>query len=203
MKTYAFLLFIALLALSLCFLPAGLVAHAAAESPAPQIEAVAGIVAPSSSADLLGDLVAFLTAAGVVVGMGYATRDNAFKNTKALPNGAATVAGDGFNLGLSSKGELVVPCELRIEAPALATADLPNTETMTYSVYHAESSDYSDEVLLYGSVLVQTGAGGAGAAAKNENVRLPVDVSSYVRVKATNSGAGDASDKSFTTRLVF
>jgi len=136
-------------------------------------------------------------------GMAYSTKDANLKKTIALPNGAATVATAGIDLQNGSKGDFVAECELEIVAPALDVGDLPNTETMIYHVYAAASSDFSDETLLYGNVITQTGAGGAGAAAQTKQVRLPVDVDRYLRVKAVNSGAGDASDKSVIAQLVF
>jgi len=128
-------------------------------------------------------------------------KDAALEVTKALPNGAASVNSAGIDLGLATEGQHLSECELVIEAPALATADLPDTKTMTYKVEHsADNSSYAD---LFLSVIVQTGAGGAGAVAATKRLRLPVDVRRYVRVTATNSGTGDASDKSLTAGLRF
>jgi len=50
-------------------------------------------------------------------------------------------------------------------------------------------------------VLVQTGAGGAGAAAATARFAIPSDCERYVRVTATNSGTGDASGASMTVNL--
>lgn len=133
--------------------------------------------------------------------MGFSLNDEQLKVTKALPNGAATVASDGFDLGHGTKGDFLADCELEIAAPALAVADLANGDTMTYDVYHDTAADFSSETLLFDNVITQTGAGGAGAAAQTVSRRLPVDVKRYVRVKATNSAAGDASDKSLTARI--
>jgi hypothetical protein len=128
-------------------------------------------------------------------------RDAELQVTKALPNGAATVNSGSIDLEHSTNGVHVADCELLIEAPALATADLPDTKTMTYDVEHSDDdSSFSD---LANGVLVQTGADGAGAAAATARVRLPSTVKRYVRVVATNSGTGDASDKSMTAGLVF
>ncbi len=128
-------------------------------------------------------------------------RDAELQVTKALPNGAATVNSGSIDLEHSTNGVHVADCELLIEAPALATADLPDTKTMTYDVEHSDDdSSWSD---LANGVLVQTGADGAGAAAATARVRLPSTVKRYVRAVATNSGAGDASDKSVTAGLVF
>lgn len=137
--------------------------------------------------------------------MGFKLQDDdaSVKKTRALPNGAATVAADGFDLGHGSRGDHVADVELQIEAPALVVGDLADAATMTYDVYHDTASDFGSEALLMDNVITQTGAGGAGAAAQTKAVRLPVDVNRYVRVKVTNSGAGDASDKTATIRLLF
>ena len=133
---------------------------------------------------------------------GPQTRDVALKVTKALPNGAATIITDGIDLGHSTNGQPPANVELLIEAPALVVGDLGNADTMKYEVFHDTVSTFGSEVSLYGVVLTQTGAGGAGAAAASKRVALPSDVGRYIRVKATNSAAGDASDKSVSVSLL-
>lgn len=134
---------------------------------------------------------------------GFLVKDKSLSVAKALPNGAATIATDGIDLGLSSKADNHLPLELLIEAPALATAELPDTKTMKYEVYHDSDSAFGTETSLYGVVLTQTGAGGGGAAAATKRVALPSDVKRHLRVKAVNDGAGNASGKSVTASLVF
>lgn len=133
---------------------------------------------------------------------GFGIRDADLSKTKALPDGAATIATDGLFLNTDDRSTFTKNVELQITAPVLTTAELPDTETMTYDVYHDDASDFSGEVLLAGSVVVQTGAGGAGDAAATGRVRLPTTVKPYIRVKATNSGAGDASGKSVVMDLL-
>jgi len=133
----------------------------------------------------------------------YRVADAELKETKALPNGAATVATDTFDLGHGDRGDVPGNFELKISAPALATADLGDGDTMTYSVQHGDKADGSDAADLLPSVIVQTGADASGAPAATQQVRLPVDTKRYVRVTATNSAAGDASDKSMTAQLLF
>lgn len=130
-------------------------------------------------------------------------KDAQLKKTTALPNGAASVTSAALDLGTSSTSEFLAPCELLIEAPALVVGDLANGETMKYDVIHSDNSDLSSPVTLAKEVLVQTGAGGAGAAAAECRYRPATNVKRYIGVKATNSGAGDASDKSMTMSLVF
>jgi hypothetical protein len=130
-------------------------------------------------------------------------RDAALQVTKALPADASTIYTAGLDLEHDATGVFVADCELLIESPALAVADLANGETMTYKVQHADESDFSDAEDLADAVLVQTGADGAGAAAAETRFHFPSTVKRHVRVGATNSGAGDASDKSLTAGLVF
>ena len=128
-------------------------------------------------------------------------RDAELQVTKALPGSATTIYTDSIDLEQDTTGVFVADCELLIEAPALVVGDLANGETMTYNVEHSDDDEsFSD---LANGVLVQTGADGAGAAAAEARLRLPSTVKRYVRVAATNSAAGDASDKSVTAGLVF
>ena len=128
-------------------------------------------------------------------------RDAELQVTKALPGSATTIYTDSIDLEQDTTGVFVADCELLIEAPALVVGDLANGETMTYDVEHSDDDEsFSD---LANGVLVQTGADGAGAVAAEARLRLPSTVKRYVRVAATNSAAGDASDKSVTAGLVF
>jgi len=135
--------------------------------------------------------------------MGYAVKDTALKVTKALPNGAATVYSDGIDLGHGSKGDFLANAEFKVSAPALTTAQLPDTKTMTYTLQHDDAAGFGTVADLLPGVIVQTGAGGAGAAAATFTIRLPVDVKRYVRVKAVGSAAGDASAASMTFEVLF
>lgn len=129
--------------------------------------------------------------------------DKSLKVTKALPDGATNVTSDGIQVKSSTDGKLLAPCELLIEAPALATAALPDTKKIVYDIEHADASDFSGVATLQAAVLTQTGAGGAGDDAAEVRFRLPTDVKKYVRVKATNDGSGDASGSSLTASLLF
>ena len=124
--------------------------------------------------------------------------DLALQVTKALPSGASTVATDGIDLENSANAHHSGGFELLVQAPALVVGELADTETMKYDVYHDTAVGFGTEALLLRDVVVQTGAGGAGAAAQNVAVALPSHVSRYVRVKATNSAALDCSGKTLT-----
>lgn len=150
-----------------------------------------------------GTLPAIVLLAAAGLAMAFNLADTQTKVTKALPNGAATVASDGIDLGLSTRSNFAAQVELVINAPALATGDLGDADTMIYDVYHDDAAGFGTESLLFDNVITQTGAGGAGAAAVEKRLKLPSNVKRYIRVKATNSDAGDASDKSFTAQLKF
>lgn len=133
--------------------------------------------------------------------MSFAVRDAALSVTKALPSGASAVNSDGIDLGHGTTGEHLAKCELLIEAPAVTTAMLADTATIKYDV--ADSADNSSFSTIAATVLTQTGASSAGAAAASKRFRLPTTVRRYVRVTATKSAAGDASSVSMTVSLVF
>ncbi len=130
--------------------------------------------------------------------MGFKLKDANLKGTQALPNGAANVSGAALDLGLTAFGDLLANVEFLLTAPALTTTEQPDAKTMTYDVIHSDNADLSSSVTMYPGVLVQTGAGGAGAAGATFTFRVPVDVKRYVGIKATGSAAGNSSTKSLT-----
>lgn len=124
--------------------------------------------------------------------------------TKALPDGAATVNGDGIDLELLTKrGAFLAECELEIAGPLLTTTELPDTKTMKYDVQCDADVEFGSPKTLAKEVLVQTGAGGAGAAAATARFRIPSDCEQYLRVTATNDGAGDCTGKDMTNSILF
>lgn len=133
--------------------------------------------------------------------MGYAVKDALVKNTRALPASAsATVDGAAIDLGHSGKGDFVQKCEFKLSAPAVNATMAPDTRTFTYSIIHSDNADLSSPAVLYSSVIVQTGAGGAGAAAAEATVRLPVDVKRYVGVRIV-SGASTTNASAVSATL--
>lgn len=130
-------------------------------------------------------------------------KDTGLQVTKALPNGAASVTTDAIDLGHGANGQFLAQCELLIEAPALVVGDLADAATMKFDIVQSANSDLSSPTVVAKEVLVQTGAGGVGAAAAAARFRPATNSARYVGVKATNSGVGDASDKSVTVSLVF
>jgi len=121
-------------------------------------------------------------------------RDASLKITRALPADDTAVLSDPIDTGKStSLGAQVANIDYELAAPALATGQLADTKTMTYDVVHGDAADLSDAVDLYPGFIVQTGAGGAGAAAATKLFRIPSDAKQYVGFRVTPSAAADAS----------
>ena len=110
----------------------------------------------------------------------------------ALPNGAATTVSDPIDL--AGVDPVLAPFELEAVSPLVDTADLPDAQTLTYDLEHADTSGGTYSVAC-GAFLVVTGAGGVGAAATTGRVRVASTSKQFVRLSVTKSGAGDASDK--------
>jgi len=136
----------------------------------------------------------------------FNVRDALMIKSDALPNAAETTkAGTPLDLGaLTARGARLERCELLLTAPALATAILPDTKTMTYSIESAIDAAFTNPITLAGGCLVQTGAGGAGAASSTFRLKLPSNCAEFVRAKAVSGAATtDASALSMTLALVF
>jgi hypothetical protein len=137
----------------------------------------------------------------------YSQQDKLLSETKAMPAAASTtVTFTGIDLGHGSRGMVPGECELKIELPALTLAMVPNTKTITVSVYHDDAVAFGSEALLFpAGVIVVTGATGTDPApARSLSLRLPGSVKRYVRVKIV-SGADvtDCSAVSATVSLRF
>lgn len=136
---------------------------------------------------------------------GQNLKDATLKLSLALPNGSASasVVVSGIDTGKSTtQGFQSGDIELLLSGPALNTTQLPDTKTMIYDLLTSDNADMSSPVTVAKEVLKQTGAGGAGAAAATQKMRLPDDAKRYVGFQATNSGAGDASGASATLEVV-
>jgi hypothetical protein len=125
--------------------------------------------------------------------MGFKVKDAQLKGTLALPSGASSVYGAAIKLDNTSRGQFMAGVEWLITAPALVVGKLADASTMKYSVTISANADGSSPTIVYPDVIVQTGAGGAGAVGATKTVRLPLDVTGYVALKITNSASADAS----------
>jgi hypothetical protein len=135
--------------------------------------------------------------------MTFQVEDASLQRPITLPNGANTTNSNGIDLESQPGGSFVADTEVVINAPALTTGQLGDTQTITYSLRHSPNADFSGDSELYGGLIVQTGAGGAGAAAAERRVRLPTNVHRYVRLRAVKTGASNASTASGSMKLVF
>lgn len=133
---------------------------------------------------------------GTVVGLA----DKTLIVTKALPNGAASITSDAIDL--ASNGEFLADCEFELTVPALTTTELGDTQTITYIVETAPTSAFSSITTLNSALAVSTGAGGAGDVAVSKRFRVPTGVARYIRIKATKTGATNASTASLTFKLL-
>ncbi len=124
--------------------------------------------------------------------------DASLKDSFALPNGAAATQSDGIELPQGANGHFVAGHECLIEAPAMATGVMGDGKTMIYSVETDSDPEFGSPTVIIPEIMRQTGAGGAGCAAKSQRFRLPANVERYVRVKATGSTTGNASSASAT-----
>lgn len=131
---------------------------------------------------------------GTVVGL----RDKTLTQTKALPNGAASTVTDGFDLETTT-GEFLADVELELSVPALTSTQVADTQTIAYTVEMSATSGF-DTATAIGTLTTVTGSSGVAATLKR--FRLPTTVQRYVRVKATKTGASNASTASMTVALV-
>ena len=135
-------------------------------------------------------IAALLCCMGAVLGLA----DQSLKVTTALPNGAVSVTGTAIDL--ESTAEFLADVEFEVFAPALTVTQLGDTQTITYIVETASEPTFSSPTTFISSLFVQTGAGGVGAATNTKRFRLPTTTLRYVRIKATKTGATNASTAS-------
>jgi hypothetical protein len=143
-----------------------------------------------------------LTALGAI---GFLMKDALLKVTRALPAAAgATVNSTGIDLQEGTRGDFLADCEVLVSAPALTTTMAPDTRTMTYNIQHDTDSAFGTAVTIASGLIVQTGAGGVGAAATTARFRLPTNVKQFIRLQIV-SGASttDSSAVSATMELLF
>jgi hypothetical protein len=136
--------------------------------------------------------------------MSHKQQDAELNVSRALPAAAsATVNSSAIDLGHATGEKLHADCEFEVVAPALTTTMAPDTRTMTYKIQHDTDPAFGTAVDIAPTFIVQTGAGGAGAAAETKRWRAPSDVKRYVRLVIT-SGASitDSSAVSATFKLL-
>ena len=132
----------------------------------------------------------------------HSVQDATLSNTIALPAAAnTTVNGGTIDLGLlHGISERPRDCEVLLSAPALNTAQLPNSDTLTYSILSGALANTL--TALASSVIVQTG--NAGAAASSFRFRLRADCPRFIAARAVSGiNTADMSAASMTFQLLF
>lgn len=120
--------------------------------------------------------------------------DATLSNDTALPNGASTTVTsavidlDAFSKTNPPSGVRQANVEPSAFVPALSTAILPDTKTMTTTIETSDDAAFGSGIRTIAGPVVQTGAAGAGAPLILLQTRLPGDCSRYVRAKVV-SGA--------------
>lgn len=147
-----------------------------------------------------------VAALGTSFSGGFGVQDANQSLTLALPNAASTTVNSTNSLDTmcSSIGDFLAKSEVLITAPALNTTVLPDTKTMTYALLASNNSNMAGAVVVINSAIVQTGAGGVGAAAATERIRLPTNIGSaygrYIGLQAV-SGANTTNAATLTAKL--
>lgn len=147
--------------------------------------------------ETLGTVTMSIGIVGTVLGL----QDKTLIITQALPNGAASVTSTAIDLE-STGGEFLADVEFELTVPALTVTQLADTQTITYIVETSASSGFGSITTLNASLAVSTGAGGAGDVAVSKRFRVPSNVLRYIRIKATKTGASNASTASLTFKLL-
>ena len=135
-----------------------------------------------------------------------AVLDANYIKTVSLPASAGSVNSSSLDLGDVVSGIPYATTEtvnLQVVAPALNVTQLPNSATATYVIQDSADNSTFANISLLGSQ-VQTGAGGAGAAAATYTWKLPPSTRRYIRVSVTTgTSPGDCSATSASIQLAF
>ena len=131
-------------------------------------------------------------------------KDKKLRATGVGPIDATTTYTSAIDLGHNNTtDDFVAPVEFLLTAPALTTSQLADTKTVTYSIVTDNDSAFGSLLALLPSVIVQTGAGGAGAAAAEYRFRAPANVERYLKGRAVGvASGGNASAATFTLEVL-
>jgi hypothetical protein len=115
------------------------------------------------------------------------------------------VSSGSIDTGVRSNNAMMQGVELLLTAPALTTGQLPDGKTFTYAIVHSDNADLSASVALDPAAIVQTGAGGVGAAGASVRFKTPSILARYIgfTVTPSASGTGDASGATATLAMLF
>jgi len=138
-------------------------------------------------------------------------QDGSLSIALALPAAASTTvtSATGIDTGVTTAdANQPGDVDFLLTAPALNATQLPNTYTVTYAVICSASSNMGTPTTIFPACLVQTGAGGVGAAAATFRFRLPSQLPGgtgmrYVGYTATTSAStGNCSAASATMQVL-
>lgn len=136
---------------------------------------------------------------------GPGVRDALLKLSRLLPASTAAVTSTAIDTGASTGDAFQGgDVEYLLTAPLVTTAQLPDAKLFTYSISCSANADLSSPTVLITGAIVQTGAGGVGAAAATYRFRLPSNASRYIffTVTPSASGTGDASGATATLEVL-
>ena len=126
-------------------------------------------------------------------------QDKNFVSTVTLLAAGANTA--SFDLEQAEGGD-IESIVFELAAPALVTAQLADTKVVTYKL--EDSADNSSFATVDPLIqTTQTGAGGAGAAAKTIRFRPPANTRRYVRIAQTASATPGTLTASMVAKLLF
>ncbi|MDQ8206214.1 hypothetical protein QEH52_01740 [Coraliomargarita sp. SDUM461003] len=128
-------------------------------------------------------------------------RDATFLTSLTLPAAGSNDDSASIDLESAAPGTVAESIELEI-----AIDDLPNLaddKNATVVVYDSADDSTFAEVEALASVIV-TGAGGAGAAGKTVDLKLPSSIRRYIRINgAVDADGGDNTAAAVTMDLLF
>lgn len=126
-------------------------------------------------------------------------QDKNFVSTVTLLAAGANTA--SFDLEQVEGGD-IANVVFELAGPALTTAQLSDTKVVTYKL--EDSADGSSFATVDPLIqTTQTGAGGAGAAAKTIRFRLPANTRRYVRIAQTATATPGTLTASMVAKLLF
>lgn len=126
-------------------------------------------------------------------------QDKNFVSTVTLLAAGANTA--IFDLEQADGGD-IEKVVFELAAPVLTTTQLTDAKVVTYTLQDsADGSSFASVDPLI--TTTQTGAGGAGAAAKTIRFRLPVNTRRYVRIAQTATATPGTLTASMVAKLLF
>lgn len=126
-------------------------------------------------------------------------QDQNYTSTVTLLAGGANTASFDLEQAVGGDIERVV---FELAGPALTTAQLTDGKIVTYTLQ--DSADGSSFAAVDPAITTtQTGAGGAGAAAKTVRFRVPANTRRYVRIAQTATATPGTLTAAMVAKLLF